>query len=156
MEGAGEWVVDCSAFMPLVLADEDAGGIEQLILDAVAGSVHVRVPALFWYEVGNVLRMAVVRGRLTEDEAAGSLFRFAGLPITTDADLTPAILLRIERFAAEHRLTAYDAAYVELADRHSAQLLSCDRHLLALRPGLSWIVDGRKRESGKGGKTESF
>lgn len=133
------WVVDCSAFVSLVFDDEDAKGIEALLSEAAHGHVRIMVPALFWYEVSNVLRMATVRKRLSDDEADGALYRFTGLPIETDVELPPAVVLRMGRFAAEKSLTAYDAAYFELAERHSARLLTFDKALLALSSEYSWI-----------------
>jgi predicted nucleic acid-binding protein len=97
------------------------------------------VPVLFWCEVNNVLRMAARRKRISDGDAEGSLFRCTGLPIETDSEMSPAVVLRIGRFAAEHQLTAYDAAYFELADRHSARLLTSDKGLLRLQDSHSWI-----------------
>ena len=134
------WVVDCSAFMPLVFSDEDAAEIESLLFRAVNGDARLVVPSLFWYEVGNVLRMATVKKRITGEQADGALYRFTELPIETDGDLSPQIVLRINRFAAEHGLTMYDAAYFELADRHSARLLTADKKLLSLGKQHAWIT----------------
>lgn len=133
------WVVDCSAFMPLVFSDENAEAIETLLLKAASKEVRIIVPSLFWYEVSNVLRMAVIRERLAEPDVEGILYRFTGLPIETDYELSPAVILRLSRFASQHKLTAYDAAYFELADRHSAGLLTLDKGLLKLRSSCSWI-----------------
>jgi predicted nucleic acid-binding protein len=133
------WVVDCSAFVPLVLVDEGADAIEGLLLRAARGQARVMVPVLFWYELSNVLRMAAKRKRISDADAEGGLFRCTGLPIETDAEMSPAVVLRIGRFAAEHQLTAYDAAYFELADRHSAKLLTADKGLLRLQKSHAWI-----------------
>ncbi len=133
------WVVDCSSFMPLVFADERSEDIEALLLAAVTSELHLLVPSLFWYEVANVLRIATAKGRISEEDSEGGLYRFTGLPIETDAEISPAVVLRIGRFASEHALTAYDAAYFELADRHSANLLTLDKDLLGLQPSHPWI-----------------
>ena len=133
------WVVDCSAFVPIVFADEDAVSIEALLSAADQERLQIVVPTLFWYEVSNVLRMAVIRNRISQEEAEGALFRFTGLPFDTDAELPPAVVLRIGRFASEKGLTAYDAAYFELAERRSARLLTFDKALLALAPECPWI-----------------
>ena len=133
------WVVDCSAFVPIVFSDEDAESIEKLLAAAAKELVHVVVPALFWYEVSNVLRMAVIKNRIGQEEAEGALYRFTGLPLETDAELPPAVVLRIGRFASEKGLTAYDAAYFELAERRSARLLTFDKALLGLSHECPWI-----------------
>ncbi len=125
--------------MPLVFEDEEAGGIEGLLLQASQGAVRLLVPPLFWYEVGNVLRQAAVRKRLSDDEAETALYRVTELPISTDGDLSPVIALRIGRFAARHALTMYDAAYFELADRHNASLFTRDKALLGISHECPWI-----------------
>ena len=134
------WVVDCSAFMPLVFSDENASGVESLLIKAARHETRIVVPALFWYEVSNVLRMAVVRGRLNEELAEGALYRFTGLPIETDSETSPVIVMRISSFAFKHDLTAYDAAYFELAERYSAGLLTADKGLLKLMTDYDWVT----------------
>ncbi len=133
------WVVDCSAFMPLVLSDEGAEVAENLLRRAAQGSVRLTVPPLFWYEVGNVLCVAVARKRLTPDDSEGALYRMTGLPMETDQELSAVTVLRMGRLSALHGLTMYDAAYVELAERRAAHLLTRDKKLLALNAVYPWI-----------------
>ncbi len=140
-----QWVVDCSAFMPLVFSDENADTIESMLLKASREELKIIVPGLFWYEVSNVLRMAVIRKRLSEADAEGALYRFTGLPIESNSEISPAVILRISRFAFQHKLTAYDAAYFELADRRSANLLTADKGLLKLRSTCAWIKENAER-----------
>ncbi len=122
-------VIDSSAIMTLVFADEQSATIEALITESAGGRLTLLVPALFWYEVCNVLQMAVIRKRLNQDDASAALYHLTTLPIQTDDTLTPVITLRISRFAAEYSLTAYDAAYLELAERNMAELITCNKAL---------------------------
>ncbi len=133
------WVVDCSSFMPLLFVDERAEDIETLLVSAATPELRLLVPSLFWYEVTNVLHIATAKGRISEEDSEGGLYRFTGLPIETDIEISPAVVLRIGRFASDHKLTAYDAAYFELADRHSANLLTLDKDLLRLQSSHPWI-----------------
>jgi predicted nucleic acid-binding protein len=52
------------------------------------------------------------------------------LPIETDVDLGPDIVERIQAVAREHSLSAYDAAYLELAQCKRVGLAALDRRLL--------------------------
>ncbi|MBN1670263.1 MAG: hypothetical protein JXR37_04485 [Kiritimatiellae bacterium] len=47
--------------------------------------------------------------------------------------------MRVRRYAQERDLTAHDAAYFELAERHGARLKTRDSHLLALASRYDWI-----------------
>ena len=124
-------VIDCSAIMTLVFADEQSGMVESLITEAVSESLTLLVPVLFWYEVCNVLQMAVIRKRLNQDDASAALYHLTSLPLQTDDAPTPVIMMRISRFSAEYCLTAYDSAYLELAERNMADLITCDKALAA-------------------------
>jgi predicted nucleic acid-binding protein len=55
-----------------------------------------------------------------------ALNKLAYLPLSVDYAPDSAFLLHLAR---KHRLTAYDAAYLELALRESVPLATLDRHL---------------------------
>ena len=89
------------------------------------------IPSLWFWEVANVLTGAVRRGRLAAGDAAARLELLSALPITVD-DESAARAWRETRLLAEaQRLTAYDAAYLELASRHGADLATTDTDLRA-------------------------
>jgi predicted nucleic acid-binding protein len=85
------------------------------------------VPALWWFELRNALVVNERRGRFTEPQTAGFLRMVAQLPITTDG--TP-VEVDVFAYARRHRLTFYDAAYLELALRLRAPLATIDGALL--------------------------
>lgn len=89
------------------------------------------VPALWHWEVANALATAVRRNRITFDSAVERLASLSVLPISTDSE-TP-VRLRTHTFllAQTHNLTAYDAAYLELAQRTGFELASKDAELCA-------------------------
>jgi predicted nucleic acid-binding protein len=84
------------------------------------------VPALWWFEIRNILLVAERRGRISPTSSAAFLSKLAQLPITIDRQPNEADLLRLAR---QHRLTAYDAAYLELAQRASVPLATLDADL---------------------------
>lgn len=68
------------------------------------------------------------RGRLAESDTAVFLRALTGLPITIDRssqDETTTLLL-----ARKHRLSVYDASYLELARREGVALATLDRELI--------------------------
>jgi len=71
-------------------------------------------PALWWYELRNVLIVNERRGRLDRAQTGRVLRLLGGLPIALDADVDEESLLQLTR---GHRLSVYDAAYLELAVR---------------------------------------
>jgi predicted nucleic acid-binding protein len=86
------------------------------------------VPALWWFEVRNVLIVGERRRRITEADTATFLETLAGMAIVTDHSVGEARILRLAR---HHGLTVYDAAYLELASRRSSPLATLDTDLAA-------------------------
>ncbi|MBT9331142.1 type II toxin-antitoxin system VapC family toxin [Paracidobacterium acidisoli] len=85
------------------------------------------VPSLWWLEIRNALLMNERRGRLTEAKTAAFLRFLSGLPITLDRAPSEAEVLRLAR---THRLTVYDACYLELAQRNGTVLATLDADLI--------------------------
>ena len=86
------------------------------------------VPALWWYELRNVLVLGERRGRLTERETTRFLRDISRPAITMDASPDESRVLALAR---RHRLTVYDAAYLELAAREALPLATLDTELAA-------------------------
>ena len=86
------------------------------------------VPALWWYELRNVLLVSERQGRLTERETTRFLRDISRLMITIDSSPNEAQVLTLAR---RHRLTVYDAAYLELAGREALPLATLDEALAA-------------------------
>jgi predicted nucleic acid-binding protein len=86
------------------------------------------VPALWWYELRNVLVLGERQKRLAERETARFLRDISRLTITIDSSPNEAQVLTLAR---RHRLTVYDAAYLELAGREALPLATLDEELAA-------------------------
>ena len=89
------------------------------------------VPALWIWDVANLLAIGIRRRRLTAAEATAHLADLAQLPIVTDAEATARAWREAFGLANAHKLTAYDAAYLELAQRTGLDLASKDVDLRA-------------------------
>lgn len=138
-----DWVLDCSMALAWGLPDEGAKAADAFLAGLPRRSV-LHVPALWWYEVSNALVVAQRRRRLSEADAVRLMELFARLPLRTDLDLAPVILLRLRALASEHGLSAYDAAYLELAQRLGLALATLDRRLSdAARRAAVRVFDGK-------------
>ncbi len=139
MVNVTEIVIDCSVSATWVLPDEHSARAERLLARALEGEVRLLVPTLWHYESLNLLRSAVLRKRLAEPEAKKALHLLSEIPMeVVDPDLQgrPAIL----EAALRHRLSAYDASYLALADSRGVGLVTADSDLIALRKLFAWIT----------------
>ena len=122
------WVLDCSVALAWALPDETSKRAERFLAD-LGQETLLWVPALWWYELANALRMAHCRRRRTESEAVQLVELYSSLPIQTDAHLNSDAVRRFQTLAKEHSLSAYDAAYLELAQRKGIGLATLDKRL---------------------------
>jgi predicted nucleic acid-binding protein len=114
-------VVDASALVT-VLIDPGLGG--EKVADALRGK-DLHAPDLLPYEVANVLRRHRVAGRLSPTEAALAHQAARRLPI----ELWSYEVLADRVWTLTGSLSAYDAAYVALAERIEAPLVTGDARL---------------------------
>lgn len=105
--------------------------------DAALASIRLggaAVPALWPVEVTNVLGLAERRGRLTPDGVAGAFALLRPLPLEVAAPPALAEAAGVLGLMRRHRLTAYDATYLDLAIRLKLPLATKDRELIAAAP----------------------
>jgi predicted nucleic acid-binding protein len=122
------FVVDCSIALSWCFEDEAATETD-ILLDRVREEGGV-VPGLWHLELANVLLQAEKRRRITAEDVATRLRLIADLPILTDQETTARAWQDILSIARVERLTTYDAAYLELAIRLGAALLTKDDALI--------------------------
>jgi predicted nucleic acid-binding protein len=131
------FVVDASVMLDRALGE----------LNPVAARARARlqdeeavVPALWWFETKNVLIVNERRRRISEADSARALREWSLLDITIDLAPNEVTVLTLAR---RHRLTVYDAAYLELALRERLDLATLDENLAAAarREGVAVIGD---------------
>jgi predicted nucleic acid-binding protein len=125
-----ECVLDSSMALAWALPDETSERAERL-LSQISPKGALWVPALWWYEVGNALLAAQRRRRLAEADRLRALELYGSLPLQTDALLGPTIVERFQALAQTYGLSAYNAAYLELAQRKDLELATLDQPLMA-------------------------
>jgi predicted nucleic acid-binding protein len=115
-------VLDASVILEVLLRTPDSDAIADRILST---REQLHAPHLLDLEVAQVLRRYVARGELTERRGREALDLLAIFPLTRYAH--EPLLSRI--WELRERLTAYDAAYVALAEALDAILLTRDQRL---------------------------
>lgn len=123
------FVLDCSVTMAWVFPDEATEETGRLRDSLIEGRAYV--PAIWPIEVGNVLRVATGRGRISRDEWGRIRNNLEALPIEIDQLSTSRIWGSVLELAHERRLSVYDAMYLELAVRMQLPLATLDRALAA-------------------------
>lgn len=126
------WVIDASVTLPWFFPDEATPFTEGL-LDAL-GAQPLWAPTLWVLECTNVLQSAQRRRRIDAQRRAEIASELSALPVRIDSEIPDFVSL--DRLAAAHGLSAYDAAYLELALRRSLTLVSLDARLIAAAKGL--------------------
>ncbi len=118
------FVLDCSMTMAWCLEDE-ANDRSEKVLDSL--ETHVAMAPGHWpLEIANVLTFCERRGRISTEQMADLLRLLAQLAIVIDDETANHAMSDTLAIAREHRLTAYDAAYLELALRKNYPLASLD------------------------------
>ena len=115
-------VVDASAVLELLLRTSKSGRVEERLL--VPGET-LHAPALLDLEVAQVLRRYVMSAQITARRAAGALDLLAAMPLQRYTH--EPLLARVWGLRAN--LTAWDSAYVALAEGLGAPLVTCDARL---------------------------
>lgn len=121
-------VVDASAILGLCFDDEDSA-YSQKVLDVLEAGASAVVPGIWPLEIANGLLAAERKHRL--DHAALLRFRalLEGIAVVVDQRSLSETMSVTLPLARSHRLTAYDAAYLELALREQCPIASLDRQL---------------------------
>jgi predicted nucleic acid-binding protein len=115
-------VLDASVAVEVLLQTEAGAPLAERLLKS---AVTLHAPYLLDVEVAQVLRRFVANGPLAAERAREALEDLADLPL----ERYPHELLLPRIWALRHNLTAYDAAYVALAEALGATLLTCDRRI---------------------------
>lgn len=121
-------VVDASAVAPFLIPDEAGDRIDALI-DAFTRE-QVVVPQHWRLEIANLALKAVRHRRMTALEMENGIGFVAALPIGIDRDGERQVWRQTLAMASEHRLSCYDATYLELAKRIGATLATSDKSLM--------------------------
>jgi len=130
-------VVDTSAVIGVLAGQPQVARL----VDRVVNDGDLHAPHLIDVEFQHALRRLVVAGAISDDRAADARMDFADLTIVR----YPHVSLADRMWELRHNVTAYDAAFLALAEALGAPLVSCDARL-ARAPGHAASVEVFPRE----------
>jgi predicted nucleic acid-binding protein len=123
------FALDASIVLTWCFPDEEAQKAQE-ISERIAGGDTVIVPAFWRHEILNALLVGERRKRLTPELAQAFIVDLNRLPVDVDDGATQDIVFNTTQvLCRKHRLTAYDAAYLEIAMRSACPLATADDDL---------------------------
>jgi predicted nucleic acid-binding protein len=122
-------VLDSSVTLAWAYTEETTKAIRDVFDLVLAHGAWV--PGIWRLEVGNVLEMGMRRGRHTTGFRDELLVDLASLLIRLDPDTDRHAWTATAQLATRHRLSTYDACYLELAQRLRVPLATLDSPLRA-------------------------
>ncbi|MBS0367520.1 MAG: type II toxin-antitoxin system VapC family toxin [Proteobacteria bacterium] len=125
------FVLDASVTLSWLLRDaatRDAA-YAFAVLKALRAGTAASVPMTWGLELSNVLARAEGKGQLTEAQSESFLEMLEATAIEADSATYTQALTDTLQLARRHRLSAYDASYLELALRSALPLATLDSDL---------------------------
>ena len=132
-------VIDASVALKWRLRDEEATlQADALLDDFLADKVALLTPTLFDYEITNALKVAVTMGRISASEARVAMADFQQYTITRyDFQAVQSLAFQL---ACQYQRSAYDGAYLALAQSQGLWFYTGDRRLCnAVGQALPWV-----------------
>jgi predicted nucleic acid-binding protein len=121
------FVLDGSVTLAWLFQDEQYAYADAII--AKLPNLEMMVPRLWHLEVANVLLVGERRGRCSQADTTQWLAYLGGLPIVLEGETEARAWSDTVNLARQHGLSAYDAAYLELAMRQGLPLATLDTKL---------------------------
>lgn len=126
-EAGGPIVVDASVAIAMIRLEPAAPALRPILLSSDVAGRHILVPDGFWIELANVL---IRRYALTPEEVVEATREIDELGVES-VRIDRALFLSVMDHQHRHRLSAYDATYLALAEAEDARLLTLDVKLAA-------------------------
>ena len=124
-----DFVIDTSVVMSWCFKDE-INRYADVVLDLLEEATAF-APSIWPLEVGNVLLAAERRKRLSEADSVRFVTLLSELPIIVEQEPPQRMIHEILALAREHKLSSYDASYLDLAMRKGLSIATIDKNLIA-------------------------
>lgn len=122
-------VLDASVVLTWCFPDEESQKALQ-ISERIANGDRVAAPAFWRHEILNALLVGERRKRLTRALSHAFIDDLNRLPVDVDRNATSTVVFNVtQALCRKHGLTAYDAAYLEIALRGGYGLATVDEDL---------------------------
>ena len=123
------FVLDASIVLTWCFPDEESQKADA-IAERIAAGDRVVVRAFWRHEMLNALLVGEKRKRLTPELTQSFIEDLDRLPVDVDIPASSAVIFSAtQALCRKHRLTAYDAAYLEIAIRETNALATVDEEL---------------------------
>lgn len=132
------FVIDASAILAWCFLDEIPKDSAKLL--AQFRLTGLAAPAHWPLEVVNILGLAQRKGRVSALQIDEFLELVEGLDVEIDAETAQRAWVETRALGIAHGLTSYDAAYLELALRKGARLVTKDADLIGAAKALKVSV----------------
>ena len=120
-------VVDASVALAWCFPDEGSKEADRML--AALKGITIFVPAVWSLEIANAILVGERRKRLKHPEILRFLALLESLPVSQDDQTVSESITHVLPLARAHGLSAYDAAYLELAIRHNCPVATFDSGL---------------------------
>ena len=124
------FVIDASVVLTWCFPDENAVLAPKVALMFKQGDSAI-APAFWPHEVLNALLVGEKRKRISAPQVHAFLHDLATLPVELHYSPAAGVFGQIQQLSHEHELTAYDAAYLHLAEVNGLRLATLDAALIA-------------------------
>jgi predicted nucleic acid-binding protein len=121
------FVVDCSSTMAWCFPEERTPASLELLRRTASEAVCV--PGLWFIETANVLAMAERKGRVSRARLSEFIALLGRFELDVDNEAPSRSFTHLLPLCREHRLTSYDAVYLDLAIRRRLPLATLDADL---------------------------
>jgi predicted nucleic acid-binding protein len=130
-------IVDASVLLRAFLPDESQPHALAVVRDHVSGKIKLKAPTLLIYELSNAVWQAERRGRIDRHQTVRILQSFANL----DIEVLPQAWGEMLPMARLYERSAYDAAYLILAEQSGERFITGDLRLYhAVHKHLDWVL----------------
>lgn len=138
------FVLDASVVLLWLVPDSNPAGVDcaSTVLQALKES-QALVPSLLSLEIANVVAKVESRGVVTEADSQRFIALLARLNVVTDHATATYALGDTLNLARRYKLSAYDAAYLELALRTGLPLATLDAVLAKAASSAGVPIFGR-------------
>jgi predicted nucleic acid-binding protein len=130
-------IIDANVILRAFFPDEAQEKAQAVIRDHVAERVRLKAPGLLPYELSNAIWQAERRDRISQDQADQIISSMEGLLV----EIQPLEWGEMLPMARRFERSAYDAAYLTLAQKLGERLVTGDKRLYnAVHEHLDWVV----------------
>jgi predicted nucleic acid-binding protein len=130
-------IIDASVLLSAFFPDESQAQAQAILHAHATGLGRLKAPTLMIYEITNAVWQAERRGRISSAETDEIIQTVVGL----DIELLPLEWGEMLPLARQYERSAYDAAYLTLAQRTGEALVTGDKRLYnAVKGDLDWVV----------------